>query len=372
MEIRPTHIEFTEEDRRYILERIGEKLARGYISQGEAVAEFEAEFARHTGARHAVALSSGSAAIEIAMRIREVAGSTVLVPANTNFATAVGPLRAGARVALVDVDPATFSPGVAELERAWVPGTSGLILVHMGGIVSPEVERIRDWCAARGMWLLEDCAHAHGSRLGGVHAGRFGFAGAFSFFATKVITSAEGGMLVTEDDEVAEEARLHRNLGKPSLWENYHLRAGTNARMSELNAVVGVAQLRRLDEFIAARARIAECYTRLLADGAATPVLPAGPSSWYKYPVLLPPGVRREEVKEALRERGVHPAGEIYERPLHHQPVLAREFAGQRFPNAEEVCARHLCLPIHPGITPADAEYVAETLTRVLPRRNAA
>lgn len=367
MEIHPTHIYFSEQDRAYILQEIDSKLARGYISQGEGVVAFERAFAEYTGVRHAVALSSGSAAIEIAMRLQNVVGKTVLVPANTNFATAVGPLRAGADIRLVDVDPSTLSPGVADLEATWTPDTVGIIVVHMGGIISSDITRIREWCDARRLWLFEDCAHAHGSRLHGLHAGRFGFAGGFSFFATKVITSGEGGMLITDDEGLAEEVRLHRNLGKPALWENYHVRMGTNARMSEINALVGRVQLSHLDEFVAWREQVAAQYTQLLAKTPALcPILPLGRNSWYKYTVLLPQNANRDRLKEAMREQGVHLGGEIYERPLHQQPVLAQRFAGQFFPKAEDVCARHICLPIFYGMSPEQVEYVVHTLVDLL------
>lgn len=363
MEIHPTHIHFSEKDRAYILREIDSKLTRGHLSQGENVAAFERAFAEYAGVLHAVALSSGSAAIEVAMRLQNVVGKTVLVPANTNFATAVCPLRAGANIKLVDVDRATLSPSVMDLETAWTPDTVGVIIVHMGGIISPDITRIREWCDAKGIWLFEDCAHAHGSRLHGLHAGRFGFAGGFSFFATKVITSGEGGMLITDDSSLAEEVRLHRNLGKPALWENYHVRLGTNARMSEINALIGRVQLSHLDEFVAWREQVAFQYTQLLADSSALcPILPAGRSSWYKYVVLLPPEANRERVKEAMREKGVHMGGEIYERPLHQQPVLAQRFDGQSFPKAEDVCARHICLPIFYGMLPEEVEYVVHAL----------
>lgn len=363
MNIRPIHIHFSESDRIRILERIGDKLARGYVSQGEFVADFENAFAEYTGASHAVALNSGSAAIEIAMRIQEVAGKTVLVPANTNFATIVGPLRAGANVELVDVDLMTLSPRIVDLEAAWTPDAVGIIIVHMGGIISPEILAIRSWCEEKNLWLFEDCAHAHGSCWAGVHAGKFGFAGGFSFFATKVITSGEGGMLVTDNDNVAEEARLHRNLGKPELWANYHIRLGSNSRMSEFNALIGSVQLGHLDEFVAGREAVAAQYTHLLAaDSLVHPILPADRCSWYKYVVMLPANIDREQLKTIMRERGVHLGGEIYERPLHQQPVLAEQFAGQHFPNTEQVCARHICLPIYYGMSTEEVEYVVDTL----------
>lgn len=363
MKILPIHIHFFEEDRKYILQEIEKKLLVGTVSQGEHVIGFEQAFANYAQTRHAIALSSGSAAIEIIMRLKNVAGKTVLVPANTNFATAVGPLRAGANVELVDIDPLTFSPSIADLEDAWKPDTVGLIIVHMGGIISPAIIQIRDWCKQKGIWLFEDCAHAHGSLFQGIHSGRFGFAGAFSFFATKVITSGEGGMLITDDDNLAQDIRLHRNLGKPELWQNYHLLLGTNARMGEFNALLGRVQLNHLDEFINWREKVANQYTELLKNCPdLRPILPEDRNSWYKYIVMLPHHVKREELKLVLKQNGVSLAGEIYELPLHRQPALANIFSGKSYPKAEDICAQHVCLPIYYGMTPEEVEFVIQSL----------
>lgn len=364
MEIQPIQIHFSESDQNYILEQIREKLARGHLSQAEHVAAFEQDFAAYTGAHFAVALSSGSAAIEIAMRLKNVQGKTVLVPANANFATVVCPIRAGAKIQMVDIDLATLSPSVADLEAALTPDTVGVIIVHMGGIISPELPQIRTWCEARGLWLFEDCAHAHGSRLQEMHAGRFGFAGGFSFFATKVITCGEGGMLITDEEAVAEGARLHRNLGKPKLWENYHVELGTNARLSELNALIGRVQLGHLDEFVSWRENAATQYTQLIKERIpdVTPVLPRSRSSWYKYVVLLPPTINRQALKARMREQGVHLSGEIYELPLHKQPILTKEFCGVSLPKTEDYCSRHICLPIYYGISAEQVEYVVDKL----------
>ncbi len=367
MRIEPVNIFFPPEDRAEIIAQIEDCLKRGQLSYGPHVDAFEEEFAAYTGSRHAVAMSCGTATIESVMRLLNVQGKEVLVQANAFFSTALGPILAGATVRLVDIDPMTFSPSIADLEAAVTENTVGVLLVHMGGIITPALPQIRQWCDARGLWLFEDCAHAHGSRLNGQHAGTFGLAAGFSLFATKVITSGEGGMLITDDDEIAREARLYRNLGKPEPWTSYHVRLGSNWRMSELHAIVGRIQLRRLDEFIAQRAEIAEQYTQLLGNiDWVMPVLPSHRSSWYKYPVLLDPRINRRALKTAMLANGVRLSGEIYERPLHKQPALRDRFAGQSFPKAEDVCARHICLPIYFGMKRKEVEYVVQTLEHAI------
>jgi dTDP-4-amino-4,6-dideoxygalactose transaminase len=366
----PVRPDFSDTDIDTILASVRTSLETGQLAQGEQVAAFEAETARFTGARHAVAVASGTAALVCALRATagEHGDGEVLVPANSFYSSAAAPLLAGLRVRLVDVEADTLAPSSRTLEQAVTDATAGVLLVHMGGIITPEVTAIADWCTRRGLWLLEDCAHAHGSRLGGRHAGTFGVAGAFSFFATKVITSAEGGMVTTDDDELAARVRLYRNLGKPEEWRSHHTVLGENARMSELHAAVGRAQLRRLDEFLKIRDRLAQRYTAgLYGLPHVRPVLPQhAPASWYKYVVALDPAVDRAALRARMREAGVQLGGEIYEMPLDAQPVFAGRIPVGRFPVAEDLCAHHIALPLHTRMGEDDADAVLAALRAAL------
>jgi dTDP-4-amino-4,6-dideoxygalactose transaminase len=289
------------------------------------------------------------------------------VPTNTFIASATGVLLAGGRVRLVDADAGTFGVSLQALQKAVTPETAGVIVVHIGGIVTAEMPAIRDWCDRNGLWLFEDCAHAHGSRMNGMMAGRFGVAGAYSFFATKVMTSGEGGMLVTDDDALAERARGLRDYGKADPWVSYHTEIGSNWRMAEFCAAVGLIQLRRLEDFISWRGTIARLYTEALHDlPEVTPVLPAGRSSGYKYIVLLPEGVDRERVKGAMKEQGVSLSGGVYDTPLHRQPVF--KDVRDAFPVADDICSRHICLPLYYGMTDTEASFVLAQLRDVLRR----
>lgn len=366
MKIPPMKVTFDDKDRQEILARVEEILATGMLAQGKYVQEFEQRWASYVGAKHAVAVSSGSSAIEIPMRTLGVEGKEVLVPDNTFAATAVGVLLAGGRVRFVDTDPTTFSVCLNDLKNRRTSGTVGVIVVHIGGIVTPEIESIRRWCDDEGLWLFEDCAHAHGSEWNGKRAGTFGVAGGYSFFATKVMTTAEGGMIVTDDDALAEQARLLRNHGKPQPWVSYHTHLGANWRMSELNAALGLTQLKRLDEFIAWREGIAQLYTKSLEHVTGlTLVMPAARSSWYKYIALLAKGVERGVFKQRMKEQGVSLSGEVYEIPLHRQPVFEK-MSDTLFPVSDDVCNRHICLPLYYGMTDDEAMFVVDTLKKTL------
>ncbi|EYT81201.1 aminotransferase DegT [Streptomyces sp. Tu 6176] len=365
----PVRPDFSAGDVEEILGAIRTSLETGMLAQGEQVAAFERETAAATGARHAVATGTGTGALVCGLRALAARGEgEVLVPANSFYSSAAAPLLAGLRTRLVDVEPDTLAPSVRTLREAVTPGTVGVLTVHLGGLISPELPEVAAWCAERGLWLYEDCAHAHGSRLEGRHAGRFGVAGAFSYFATKVITAAEGGMVVTDDDELAAAVRLHRNLGKPEEWRSHHTVLGENARMSELHAAVGRAQLRRLDEFLAVRDRLARRYTAGLAHlPGLTSVLPRQTAaSWYKYVVLLDPGTDRAALRAALAEAGVRLGGEIYEKPLDAQPVFETLLPPGRHPVADDLCARHICLPLHTRMTEEDVDLVLSVLPDAL------
>jgi len=358
-------IVFSEADRLEITQRIDLSLATGQVAMGKNVQEFETDFAQFVGAKHAIATNSGGAAIALAMHLFNVKNKEILVPTNTFVATASEVLLAGGNVRLVDVDTNTFSVSLNALKTAVTPQTVGVNIVHIGGIITPEIEDIRDWCNTQGLWLFEDAAHAHGSSFKGKSAGKFGSLTAYSFYATKVMTSGEGGMLVTDDDHLAEKARGLRDYGKPQPWVSYYTQLGSNWRMSEFCAAVGVVQLKRLPEFIQWREKIANFYTQALQNlPQFTLVLPPEKSSWYKYILLLPQGIKREEFKAKMKEKGISLPGGVYEMPLHQQPIF-QEISGN-FPNADDICQRHICLPIYFGLTEEDAEYVVECLRLTL------
>ena len=364
MNIPPVKVCFSENDIKEILARAEQCLSSGRLSLGENVNEFEEMFAQYVGCKHAVSVNSGGSAIQAVMEILGVKDRDVLTPTNTFIATAAGVIRAGGRVKFVDTEAQTFSVSIGDLERSLTETTAGVIVVHIGGIITPQIEDIRAWCDGHGLWLFEDAAHAHGSRMNGKMAGKFGVAAAYSFFVTKVMTSGgEGGMVVTDDDDLAEKVRILRNYGKPEPWVSYHTHIGSWWRMSEIQAAIGCVQLKKLDTFILWREHIADLYTRQLRQiPDLTLVLPRDRSSWYKYIVLLPDQIDRKKLKEKMREHGVNLSGGVYDIPLHQQPVFS-SIEGD-FPVAEDICSRHICLPIYYEMTEDEASYVVKVLAK--------
>jgi perosamine synthetase len=365
LRIPPARVHFPEEDRRVILQQIDKALATGQLTLGQHVKAFEAEFARAAGARYAVAVNSGTSSLEIPLRVFDVCDRTVLVPTNTFFATPAAVIHAGGKPRFVDADPATFAVTLDQIKAGLTEDTAGVIVVHIAGLVTPEMQAIRDFCKARGLFLLEDAAHAQGCAVNGRPAGTFGDAASFSFYPTKVMTSAEGGMIVTDDERLYEEALIYRDQGKGDFHSNFHTRLGYNWRMSEPHAIIGRTQLKRLEEFIAARNRVARIYDEGLTDVPAVNALalPAGcRSNYYKYLALLDPAVERKALKQRLREGyGVGLSGEVYDTPCHVQPVF-EAFGEGEFPVASDICARHVCLPVYATMSDEDARYVLASL----------
>jgi perosamine synthetase len=369
MRVPPASVHFPAEDRATILRQLNECLTSGQLTLGRYGRELEERFAAYLGVRHAVAVSSGTSAIEIPLRALGVEGKDVLVPANTFFATAAAVVHAGGRPRFVDCDPETMALDPVDLRRCIGPETAGAIVVHIGGLVTPAIDAIRQACDEAGIWLFEDAAHAHGSAQAGRMAGTFGVAASFSFYPTKVIAGGEGGLIVTDDDRIAEEARIYRDQGKAGFYTNFHTRMGANWRMSEPHAILALSQFGRLDEFIAHRQRIAGIYNAALASlpGVTPLTVPEGARcNYYKYVAYLPDGADRAALKQTLRaEFEVGLSGEVYDRPLHQQPVFA-PWVDRPLPGAERLCARHICLPVFATMTDDQAEYVVESLHATL------
>ncbi|KJE22283.1 putative PLP-dependent enzyme [Frankia torreyi] len=369
MHVPAARIVFSPEDRAEIASATIEILSTGAMTLGAHTDEFEAAFAAAHRAPFAVAVSSGTAALEIILRSLDVQGADVVVPTNTFAATAFAVLRAGATPVFADVSPDTFALTVRDVEAVVTPNTRAVVLVHIGGLIAPDVAELAAFCADRGLALVEDAAHAHGCRHGEGYAGSFGVAGAFSFYPTKLITSGEGGMIVTADPAIHEAALIYRDQGKAGFLGNTHIKQGYAWRLSEMHAVAGKVHLRHLDEFLTTRAAVAARYDAALdaLDGAGRLRVPAGDvCNYYKYIVLPRPGIDRARLKKELKERyGVSLSGEVYEAPLHQQPVFS-DYAGRSLPVAEDLCARHVCLPIHSDMTDAEADHVVTSFAAAL------
>ncbi len=374
--IKPFYFDMDEADIAAFLEGAERVLRSGHLILGDNTVEFEQAFGEFIGIPHAIAMNSGTSALEILLRIQRVEDKTVLVPTNTNFATPAAVLRAGGRVQYLDMDETTFAPTLdmvrTALDRPPVDGgpqIGGLIWVHIGGVISPEFPAVVAYCRSRGVFVLEDAAHAHGSQLNGVKAGALADGAAFSFFPTKVMTTGEGGMITTASDEADMLARSFRNQGKRGMnFGGLHHDLGNSFRITEIGAVQGTIQLRKLPEMIRRRQEAYEIITRELDDAGiryvSTDHMDA--ASQYKLIVLLPEGCDPAAVKQDLAEDGVILGGAVYELPCHRQPVFEGICRDQSYPVADRWCAHHICPPMTSGMSEEDALTVGRALVKHL------
>jgi dTDP-4-amino-4,6-dideoxygalactose transaminase len=364
----PVKTYFADEDIVKIKEDAEKILRSGMLTLHEYTREFEGRFADLCGVKHAVAVNSGTSALEIALRSSKLAdGDEVLVPTNTFTSTAAAVFFAGGKPVFTDVDPNTLCINAENVEKHLASKTRGVIVVHVGGLICPEIKEIRENCEDKGLFLIEDAAHAHGSTINGQHAGSLGDVGCFSFYPTKVITTGEGGMITTDNDKVAEIAGILRDQGKESFYSNKFVRLGYNWRLPEISAAIGLTQLHRLSEIIEKRKRLAKFYNKELEkiEGIKPLNIPENiESCYYKYVCFLDSRFDRDSFKQKLREKGVKCGGEVYWPPLHLQPIY-QEMLGTKegdFPFAENACRRMLCLPMYTQMKIEEATYVVEKI----------
>jgi len=363
--IPPVRVVFEQEDKAEILAKIDGVLSSGMVAMGNNVRAFEAFWCEYLNSRNSVAVANGGSGLELVMTALDLKGKDVLVTTNTFIATVNAVIKSGANPILVDIDPETSSPSLSNLVAKVTPNTGAVILVHIGGIISPEIEKINEWCKENNFHLIEDAAHAHGSSIFGKRAGKFGIAGVYSFYATKVITSCEGGCVVTDDDLLAEKIRLMRDYGKKSAWESIHTCLSMNHRMCEINAIIGLSQAKKLDSFVAWRHRIAEKYIEAF-NGRFKIVIPEERSSWYKFMIILPDEMNKDVFKKKLKEINISLPGSVYDIPVHRQPVASELNVAGVFPGADYFCKKHVCLPIYYSMSDDEAGFVIDGINQVV------
>ena len=359
------------------LEAAVETYRSGWLTMGPRTEEFERAFADYTGARHAVAVSSGTAALHlISLAAGLGPGDEVVVPSLTFVATVSAPALTGASPVFADIE-GLRAPwlSVGSVEAVLSERTKAVMTMSYGGHPGDTVA-LAELADRHGLVLLEDAAHAAGSRLAGRHLGTFGAAGAFSFFSNKNLAVGEGGMLVTDDEELAERARSLRAWGVTKLrWErgrgrptDYDIESlGLNYRIDEPRSALGLRRLARLDAENARRAELADAYRAALAGiEEIEPSLPEPDDavlSHHLFTVVLHEQVDRDAVRSALAERGVETS--VHYPPVHRFSYFAD--AGAELPTTDAYSARTLTLPLFAGMTGEQHDLVLEALEQSLP-----
>ncbi|MEZ6187831.1 MAG: aminotransferase class I/II-fold pyridoxal phosphate-dependent enzyme [Planctomycetota bacterium] len=365
------------------IDEVVDSLRSGWITSGPKVERFEALFRERLGVAHAIAVNSATAGLHLAVACLDLEpGDEVIVPSLTWASTANVVELCGGRTVFADVDPGTLCLDPADVARRITPRTRALIPVHFAGQPA-DLNALRDLAREHGLTLIEDAAHALGTSYRGTEVGASGDLTVYSFHPIKNITTGEGGMIVLEDEALAERLRLLRFHGvSKNAWKRYSgggrpryevVEPGYKYNMLDLQAALGIQQLKRLEAFNARRTELAERYTRALADQPGlTPLAPVGypaQHAWHLYVVRLDleaTTLDRDGFMQALQDEGVGTG--LHFPPLHTQSFFRETYgyAPGDLPHAEQAGEEILSLPLYPLLTDSDQDRVLETIARVL------
>jgi perosamine synthetase len=363
---------YSDEEIKFVQNGIAEILKSGFLTMDKKVAEFERLFAEFVGVKYAIAVNSGTSALEIPLRCFDVRGKSIIIPTNTFMATPLSVIHAGGKVIFVDVMKENLSIDLSDFKNKINSNTVGVIPVHIAGIISPYWDEFMSVCQKNDLFVIEDAAHAHGASIDDRMAGSLGDAGAFSFYPTKVINTAEGGMITTNDKDVYEKSLIFREHGKTDHSVNAHSELGYNWRFSELHALLGIQQMHKVDDILKDRRKQASLYDSLFKGVNGVTLLSIDKniqSSYYKYVIFLDSMINRSEFKQILKDKyGVSMTGEVYSDLCHSQPVFNTypetvDVVGeQHYTGAKYVSERQVCPPLYPGLTDDEIEYIATSI----------
>lgn len=353
---------------KYLLECI----ETGWISsEGPFIKRFEEGIAGRMQRKHGIAVANGTAAIDAAIEALNIGpGDEVIMPAFTIISCVSQIVRNGAVPVLVDSDPHTWNMDAAQVEAKVTPKTKAIMIVHIFGL-PVDMEPLLDIAKRHGLKIIEDAAEMHGQTYKGKPCGSFGDLSTFSFYPNKHITTGEGGMIVTNDDALAEDCRSLRNLCFQTHKRFVHERLGWNLRMTNMQAALGVAQLERLDEFVERKRNMGRQYTELLKGikGVQLPLPKTdfAENIYWVFGLLIDEstGMDAETAMKRLAECGV--GTRPFFCPMHQQPVLLRRglFAGERYPVAERLYKQGFYIPSGMALTQDQMQYVAEQVRTV-------
>jgi len=333
------------------------------LGAGPMVKRFEEDFAKFVEAKHAVAVNSGTAALHMAVSAVGIKrGDEVILPSFTFVATAETVVMAGAKPVFVDINPETYNISPDEVEKAITKRTKAVIAVDLYGAPA-DLKPIREIADKHGLKVIEDAAQAHGAVYYGKHVGAYADIACWSFYASKNMTTGEGGMVTTNDDELDQKLRLIRCHGEKQKYLSVML--GHNYRMPEIEAAIGCVQLRKLPVFLTKRRENAERLTAKLckADKLQLPKEFEGcRNSWYLYTVRLIDAnkEKRDNIVEQLRSKGIG-AEVYYPWPIHSMPPY-RRYKRFKLAETEKASEQVFSLPVHPGVKTEHVNYIAETV----------
>lgn len=335
-----------------------EVMASGMVAQGPRVKEFESRFAEMCGAEHGIATTSGTSALHVALLAHEIGpGDEVLTSPFSFIASANCALFVGAKPVFVDIEPDYFTIDPEKIREKITPRTRAIEPVHLYGQAC-DMQAIVEIAEEYDLVIIEDACQAHGAKFNGQSVGSFGTA-CFSFYPTKNITTGEGGMITTNDANIAEKARLVRDHGSPVRYQHESL--GYNLRMNDMQAAIGLTQLPKLDQWNKKRQENAAYLTQELSkvEGVVPPAIRENAVHvFHQYTIRIPD---RDDAVEKLREKGVG-VGVHYPTPIHQQPYYQKLGYSDSLPQSEAASREVLSLPVHPSLSQDDLDQIVEAV----------
>jgi len=346
------------------IQAVKEVLESGMLVQGEKVEKFENEFAKYIGCKYGIAISSGTTALQVGLKALGISkGDEVITTPFSFIATANSILYVGGKPVFADINPETFNIDPEKIEEKITNKTKAVLIVHLFG--NPcEMDEIMKICKEHDLFLIEDACQAHGAEYKGKKVGSFGDLSCFSFYATKNMTTGEGGTILTNNEEIAEKAKLLRNHGQEKTYE--HKILGFNYRMSDIQAAIGLVQLKKLEEMNKKRMENAKIFNENLSkiSWLKIPFIEKNKKHvFHQYTIKVLNG-KRDYVLNKLNERGVG-AKVYYPKPIHLQLVYKKLGYNENLPVSEEIAKQVLSLPVHPLLTKNDLNKIINEIKLV-------
>lgn len=353
------------------LEYVTDCLKTNWISsKGKYIGEFEQKFADYCGCKYGISTTNGTTALHLALASLEIGpGDEVIVPTFTMIATVFAIVYTGATPVLVDAEPETWNIDTTKIEERMTPRTKAIMPVHIYGHPC-DMDPIMEIAERHNLYVIEDAAEAHGAEYKGRKTGGIGHVNCFSFYANKIITTGEGGMVVTNDEKIAEKARRLKDLAHSSGKRFLHTDIAFNYRMTNIQAAIGLAQFEEIDKFVEMRRAHAHLYNSLLKDIEGIRLPPEkewAKNIYWMYSILIEDefDMSRDELMEKLMEKGIETR--TFFIPVHQQPAFQKMnlFQGESYPVAEELSRKGLYLPSGSGLTTEQIEYICRTIKQI-------
>jgi dTDP-4-amino-4,6-dideoxygalactose transaminase len=364
--IRSSRPVFPKEDINAILSDVAVVLEDGRLRNGKNLKTFEKIVSDYLEIKYAISLDSDSSALETALHYYRVKDREVIVSTNSFISIPNSVCCAGGKVVFADIKKETLSINPIDIYKKITDKTCGVIVTHIAGFPNPELEEIREYCQNNNLFLIEDATHAMGATMADQKIGTFGDAAIFAFTPTKVATTGEGGMLVTNDSQLADYANLYSYYGSGPGKTNF-VNLGRHMLLPEIAAILGIYQMKRIEEFITKRNQLATIYNEAfdqITELDTVRVQKDARCSYYKYPLILNPKLNKTKIQKDLLNNNVE-TGTVFYPPCHMQTVYTSE-TNISLPDAEDVLARTITLPMHTALTDQDVSHVVASVKQAI------